>query len=216
MCQFRFRVLEMKDTSPQEWLRVWSGRYDGDDEEEYRKLIAEHKSFSAEHFIRIGKWKDGVTTETKWKPNIASVAYCIWMQAAQELPKCPEESAVAVRKFLNDWSSRPYTDEFPSKSVKKHFGLSRATALLHFLSGGRYPIFDSRVRTAVARLLNSQELSYTVEYYSDSFLPLFKGLAGCCETTDDPRKLDRALFTYGALDRALFTYGALESHTFSN
>ena len=206
MCQFRFQVLEMKDTSPQEWLRAWSARYDGDDEEEYRKLIAEHKSFSSEHFVRIGKWKDGVTTESKWKPNIAPVAYLIWKKAAQELPKCPEENAVAVRDFLNDWSGRLYTDEFPSKSVQKRFGLARATTLLHFLSGGRYPIFDSRVRTAVARLLNSRKLPNTVEYYSDSFLPLFKGLADCCKTTDDPRKLDRALFTYGAL----------ESHTFSN
>jgi hypothetical protein len=203
MCQFRFQVLEMKDTSPQEWLRAWSARYDGDAEEEYRKLIAEHKSFSAEHFIRIGKWADGVWTENQWKPNVTMVAYCIWMQAAKELPKCPEENG--VKDFLNDWSGRPYTDLFPIKEVEKHFGLTRVTKLLHFLSGGRYPIFDSRVRTAVARLLNSQALPYTVEYYSDSFLPLFKGLADCCETTDDPGKLDRALFTYGALESRVFS-----------
>jgi hypothetical protein len=199
MCQFRFQVLEMKDTSPQEWLCAWSALYDGDDEEEYKKLIAEHKSFSAEHFERIGKWADGVTTENKWKPNVAMVAYCIWMQAAKELPKCPEENG--VKDFLNDWSGRKYTDVFPNKVVEKHFGLARATKILHFLSGGRHPIFDLRVRTAVASLLNSRKLPYTVEYYSDSFLPLFKGLADCCKATDDPgklRKLDRALFTYGA------------------
>jgi hypothetical protein len=206
MRQFRFQVLEMKDTSPQEWLRVWSARYRGYDEKEYADLIAKHKSFSAEDFERIGRWKDDVTKESQWKPNVASVAYLIWKQAAQELPKCPEENDAAA--FLDGWSSRTYTDVFPNKSVEKHFGLSRATALLHFVSGGRYPIFDSRVRTAVARLLNSQELPGTVSSYLHSFLPLFKELAACCgcNTVDDLRKLDKALFSYGAL----------ESRTFSN
>jgi hypothetical protein len=99
----------------------------------------------------IGKWKDGAKTERQWKLNVASVAYRIWMEAAQELPKCPEGSAMAA--FLDDWSGRTYTDVFEKKGpVEKHFGLARATTLLHFVSGGRFPIFDSRVRTAIARL----------------------------------------------------------------
>jgi hypothetical protein len=96
MSQFRFQVLEMKVTSPQEWLRWWTARYGGYDEEEYADLIARHKSFSTEDFERIGKWKDDVTKESQWKPNVASVAYLIWKQAAQELPKCPEEDDVAL------------------------------------------------------------------------------------------------------------------------
>jgi hypothetical protein len=205
MRQFRFQVLEMKDTSPTQWLRVWSARYRGYDEKEYADLIAKHKSFSAEDFERIGRWKDDATKDSQWKPNVASVAYLVWTQAAQELPKCPEENE--LKAFLDGWSSRTYTDVFPNKSVAKHFGLSRATALLHFLSGGRYPIFDSRVRTAVARLLNSQQLPATVSSYLKSVLPLFKELADCCgcDTLDDLRILDKALFSYGALESRIFS-----------
>jgi hypothetical protein len=204
MRQFRFQVLEMKDTSSQEWLRVWSARYSGYDEKVYADLIAKHKSFSAEDFERIGKWKDGVTRERQWKQNVASVAYLIWKQAAKELPKCPGDSDLAA--FLDDWSGRRYTDVFPNKSVEKRFGLSRATTLLHFVSGGRYPIFDSRVKTAVARLLKSQQLPGTVSTYLHSVLPIFKELADCCgcDTMDDLRTLDKALFSYGALEADIF------------
>jgi len=65
------------------------------------------------------------------------------MKAAQELPKCPDGSDVA--DFLDNWSGRTYTDVFEKKGpVEKHFGLARATTLLHFVSGGRFPICDSR------------------------------------------------------------------------
>ena len=59
-------------------------------------LIDKHKLLSAEDFRRIGKWKDDATTENQWKPNVASVAYLIWEQAAEELPKCPDENGIAV------------------------------------------------------------------------------------------------------------------------
>jgi hypothetical protein len=108
MSQFKFQVLEMRDTTPQEWLRVWAGRYQGYDETEYRDLIEKYKLLLAEDFRRIGKWKDGATTADQWKPNVASVAYLIWERAAEELPKCPEESEATV--FLEDWSNREYTD----------------------------------------------------------------------------------------------------------
>ncbi|MGB8495213.1 MAG: hypothetical protein WCE53_12485 [Candidatus Acidiferrum sp.] len=203
MSQFRFQVLQMRYSTPQEWLRVWAGLYQGYDETEYRDLIEKHKSFSAEDFRRIGKWKDGATTQGQWKPNVASVAYLIWEQAADELPNCSEESEVVA--FLEDWSDRAYTDIFKNGPRKKHFGLSRATTLLHFVSGGHYPIFDSRVKTAIARLLDHPELPGTVSSYLDSYLPLFKELADRCETDG-----------FRTLDKALFSYGALEERTFSN
>jgi hypothetical protein len=202
MSQFRFQVQEMRDSTPREWLCVWAGRYQGYDETEYGDLIEKHKLLSAEDFRRIGKWKDDATTENQWKPNVASVAYLIWERAAQELPKCPDESGVAV--FLEDWSSREYRDVFKNGSRKKRFGLSRATTLLHFISGGRYPIFDSRVKTALARLLGRPKLSDTVRSYLDSYIPLFKELADHCETNDF-RMLDKALFSYGALDERAFS-----------
>jgi hypothetical protein len=120
MSRFRFLILDVREGMPQEWLRVWAARYQGYDEKQYRDLIAKHKSLSDEDFVRIGKWKDDVTTDLQWRPNVASVAYLTWMQVARELPKCPEESDVAA--FLDDWSGRTYTDVFPNKSVQKHFG----------------------------------------------------------------------------------------------
>jgi hypothetical protein len=202
MSQFRFQVLQMKCSTPSEWLRVWSGLYQGYDETEYRSLVQKHKSLSAEDFRRIGKWKDGATTEGQWKPNVASVAYLIWEQAAEELPICPEESAMGA--FLEDWSGRAHTDIYKNGPRKKHFGLSRATTLLHFVSGGRYPIFDSRVKKAISRLLDHPELPGTVSSYLDSYLPLFKEVADRCET-DDFRMLDKALFSYGALKERAFS-----------
>jgi hypothetical protein len=85
----------------------------------------------------IGKWKDDATTANQWKPNVASVAYLVWERAAEELPKCPDESGVAV--FLEDWSSREYRDVFKNGSRKKRFGLSRATTLLHSSAEGVTP-----------------------------------------------------------------------------
>jgi hypothetical protein len=202
MSQFRFQVLEMRDSTPQKWLHVWAGRYQGYDEAEYGELIEKHKFLSAEDFRRIGKWKDGATTEGQWKPNVASVAYPIWEQAAEELPKCPEKREVAA--FLEHWSNRAYTDILKNGPRKKHFGLSRTTTLLHFLSGGSYPIFDSRVKTAFVRLLALPKLPGTVSSYLDSYVPLFEELADCCETNDF-RMLDKALFSYGALDERTFS-----------
>jgi len=104
---------------------------------------------------------------------------------------------------LEDWANRTYTDKFKNGLRKKRFGLSRATTILHFVSGGRYPIFDSRVKAAMARLLGQPKLPDTVASYLDSYLPLFNELAEQCETLD-LRMLDKALFSYGALDKRTF------------
>jgi len=202
MSQFTFQVLEMRDSTPQEWLRCWVERYKSDDDTICSVLLEKHKSFSAEDFRRIGKWKDGVTTESQWKPNVAKVAYLIWERAAEKLPKCPEENETAT--FLEDWSNQAYTDQFKNGPRKKHFGLSRATTLLHFVSGGHYPIFDSRVKTAFARLLGRPELLGTVNSYLDSYVPLITELADRCGT-DDLRRLGNALFSYGALEERTFS-----------
>jgi hypothetical protein len=199
MSQFRLRGSDGRDIAPQEWLRVWAELYPEKDYDlaEYGELIAKHKNFVADDFVRMGKWKDRARTESKWKANVASVAYRIWMQAALEIPKCPEGRRVA--DFLDDWSNRRYTDEWPTRSVEKRFGLSRATTLLHFLSGGCFPIFDSRVRTAMTRLLspNSTRVENTVRWYLDSYCSLFAELAALCGA-EDFRTMDKALFSYGA------------------
>lgn len=205
MGRFRFRILELRDTAPQEWLRVWADRYQEYDEKEYSDLIGKYEALSAEDFVRIGKWKDGAKTERQWKPNVAHVAYIIWMQAVQELPKCPEESNVVV--FLDDWSGRMYTDVFEKKGpVEKRFGVPRATTLLHFVSGGHFPMIDSRVRRAIARLCNDHvRPKNTVRWYLESFRPIFSELAALCKTEGDLRMLDKALFSYGASEKSSFS-----------
>jgi hypothetical protein len=199
MSQFRFQSSDGSDIAAQEWLRVWAELYPEKDYDhaEYSELIAKHKTLVRDDFVRIGKWKDGARTESKWKPNVASVAYRIWMQAASEMPKCPEGRGVA--DFLDDWSNRKYTDDRATGPVEKRFGLSRATTLLHFLSGGCFPIFDSRVRRAMTRLLspNSARVENTVRWYRDSYCSLFAVLAALCGA-EDFRTMDKALFSYGA------------------
>ena len=200
--QFRFQSPDGKDIAPQEWLRLWVELYPEKDydHEEYRDLIAKHKSLSADDFKRIGKWKDGARTESKWKPNVASVAYPIWLQAASEIPKCPEECGVA--DFLDHWSNQKYTDDFATGRVEKRFGLSRATTLLHFISGGRFPIFDSRVRQAMRRLLDlNSPVPNTVSWYLESYCPLLRELADLTGA-EDLRMLDKALFSYGRFSKS--------------
>jgi hypothetical protein len=193
MSRFKFRSVDGSDITPREWLRLWSDRYPAKNYAGYSELIARHKSFSATDFEQIGRWKDAAKTERKWKPNVASVAYRIWMQAASELPKCPEGSQVVT--FLDDWSNRRYKDEFASGPLEKRFGLFRASTMLHFISGGRFPIFDSRVRTATTPLLNAR-VPNTVSWYLDSYCALFMEIAEACGT-QDLRMVDMALFSYG-------------------
>jgi hypothetical protein len=119
MSRFKFQVL--RDSTPQEWLRVWAGWYQRGDDPKYRDLIAKYKSLSAEDFEEIGKWKDDAKTERRWKPNVASVACEIWRLAAKELPKCPKGSEVAA--FLDVWSRRPYTDVYKNGPMVQRFGL---------------------------------------------------------------------------------------------
>ncbi len=193
MTRFRFRSTNGTDIAPGEWVRMWAARYTEYDDAEHDALIAKHRSFSAGDFERIGRWKDNANTEGRWKPNVASVAYRIWMLAASELPVCPENGRVA--DFLEDWAERKYTEENKTRTCEKRFGLSHATTLLHFISGGRFPIFDRRVIKAMTRLLDSR-VPNTVRWYLDSYCPLFLELAALCGT-NDLRMVDKALFKYG-------------------
>lgn len=198
MNQFRFRDPAGSDVAPQAWLRVWSARYPTQDYSGYGELIAKHRCLSPADVERIGRWKDAARTDSQWQPNVASVAYRVWMDAAAVVERCPDDSGVP--DFLLDWSERNYTDQYARNSVTKHFGLSRASTLLHFLSGGRFPIFDSRVRKAVGRLLDTR-VKNSVQWYLDSYCPLFAEIAAAYGTTD-LRLVDKALFSYGGRSRA--------------
>ena len=190
-----FRSFYGKQIGADEWLRAWTAEYRQYDEREYQALIAKNGAFISLDYERIGRWKDNASSDGKWKPNVAMVAYEIWMQAASQLPKCPAEEHVA--EFLRNWSERNYRNKYRSGvAQEKRFGLSRATTLLHFLSGGHFPIFDSRVRRAVSRLFDWPARN-TVLWYLDSYRPIFSQIAAACGTTD-LRHVDKALFCYGA------------------
>lgn len=195
----QFKVVEARACEPGVWLDTWAAEYDslaGYDEKEYDELIdlAGQNAFPAKYFERMGRWKDSAKSDRRWRPNVASVAYIIWLQAETEQPPCPR--AEQTVHFLENWAGRMYEDVFPTRRVKKRFGLSRATTLLHFLSAGRFPIYDSNVIEGIRRLYGINP-SYTAEYYWITFCPQFKELAGECKT-NDRRKLDKALFSYGA------------------
>jgi hypothetical protein len=195
--RIRFRSTDGRDIAPQEWLHLWAALYPRKYDPGHDSLIAKNGPLSAEDFERIGRWKDDAEAEGKWKPNIASVAYVIWREAASELPKCPDECSVA--DFLADWSERKYINTYGSKRRQMRFGLSRATTLLYYISGQKSPIFDSRVRRAMKWLLNSS-IPNDVCWYVNSFRPLFREIADLC-SAENVRLVDKALFSYG--DRKL-------------
>jgi hypothetical protein len=163
-------------------------------------------------FHVLGAWKDGALRKSdlersgfdpgdvrfngKWSPEAASTAYETWMRAAKELSgRMTSGYPSDVAAFLTDWSKR----EAKSGTKAKRFGLSRATTLLHFVSGGRYPIFDSRVRRAVKKLTRVTQVN-SVDWYVNEFCQISRELAELCETVSDCRKLDKALFAYGGRD----------------
>jgi hypothetical protein len=193
---FDYRDVQRKRVTPPAWLRIWAAQYPGEKYDlEHDRLVALTQKEPAD-FESIGKWKDAASTAAKWKANVASVAYVVWMAAASERPTCPTDEKIA--DFLLDWSSRAYEDRFSTRTVIKRFGLSRATTLLYFLSNGRFPIFDSRVRRATARL-TGRPVSNTVQGYVDSYIPLFARIAASCGA-EDLRTVDQALFSYGGKD----------------
>lgn len=183
-----------------EWLGLWSAAYGPADEVLYQKLIRKHESFTAADFESIGQWKDGAlpvdgAPSGRWKPNVASVAFEIWLQVARECPKCPPDNR--VDEFLQGWGERRYKDNYPNGTIRdKKFGLSRATTLLHFVSGGRFPIFDSRVELAV-KALTAAPVEYSTHGYNKTIRPLVVKIIEQCPPAN-VRHVDRALFAYGA------------------
>ena len=194
MTRFRFCLRDGATCTAQDWLKAMADAFPEDKYSGYKKLIARHEALGADDFIEIGRWKDFAKGD-KWKENVASVAYEIWIQAGAELPGKhigPDD----VESFLEEWSSREYRVRFKTERVEsKRFGLSRATTLLHFMTGGMQPIFDSRVRRAMKRLTGFS-IPYTIECYQGTFRVLFLELAETCGTKD-LRVVDKALFAYG-------------------
>ena len=180
---------------PAAWLREWGADFPKEKYPALDRLLGKTNSLTAEDFLYLGRWKDGaLESAKKWQPNVASVAFVIWHQAAKTLPGTRIED-LHLTGFLAEWSSKAYVDEFPTRKVQKRFGLARATTILHALSGGRWPIFDSRVRRAFKRItgINAQDDG---DWYLSSYEPFFYQLVAACGT-QDVKSVDNALFVYG-------------------
>jgi hypothetical protein len=195
-----FRIVQSIPVEGADWLQFWESEYDKSDGPEsndvkfYAELIARNGDLSSEDIHNVGRWKDQAWTEGRWKVNVASVARLGWEQLSNE--KCPQPTELVA--VLERWSESTYEDQQSTgRIVRKRFGLSRATTLLHFLSGGEYPILDSRVFAAIRRLDSSLKPDSSAKYYVDKFLPWFRQLKEDCgfPTT---RSLDKALFAFGA------------------
>ena len=179
---------------PALWMREWSADFP---QTKYPSLDAliRKPDLTAADFEYLGQWKDNALGKVgRWRANVASVAFHIWMQAASELPG-GRIARADVPSFLAEWSSRTYVDRFSTRTVSKCFGLPRATTLLHALSGGEYPIFDKRVRLAFKRL-TGQAAGKTVDWYLSSYVPFFSQLVAECRA-EDLKLVDNALFAYG-------------------
>jgi hypothetical protein len=79
--------------------------------------------------------------------------------------------------------------------VQKRFGVPRATTLLYAVSGGKYPIFDARVRRAFKRL-TGESAGKSVDWYLKSYVPFFAQVTSEC-TAANLKDVDNALFVYG-------------------
>jgi hypothetical protein len=199
----RFRLADgIITTDARAWLSHWAARYPRGKYPSISHLIAAGSSgsLSSQDFEWIGKWKDGAFSTRKWKPNIASVAYPIWMQASSQLPGIRITDDLAAREFLIAWTTKTYRNFYRNGLEREpKFGLSRASTLLHLVSGGNFPIFDSNVRRAVKRLTGRSAKKDDIEWYLCSYRQLFQHVMDECKEID-VRRVDEALFSFGNRD----------------
>ncbi len=198
MSGFTFRYPMWREIEPSDWVIKWAALYgeDESDNPEHDALVEKDGLLSREDFERVGRWKEGCPKgHGGWKAGTPR-AFEIWTHAMEQLPRCPSEEHIA--EFLAYWSEKKFwAGTRNGRRLEKSFGLSRATTLLHFVSGGRYPIVDARVEAAMGRLGSPIEM--TIDGYLRSFCPLFSEIAGLCGVSGRKglRKLDNALFCYG-------------------
>jgi len=214
MTSFRFRYPEWVDIEPSVWLQKWNGLFLLDEEHQeddavYKSLMEKRGNLSGSDFERIGQWKEGCLPKPdgkenkKWQPK-TSAAYDVWMQAKATPPENPGEDKIDddwARTFLQTWSDKTFAKPAIGGIVQDtRFGLARASTLLHFISGGRFPIYDSWVWYGAKQLGRRLPYEMSVDAYLTKFCPMFTALASECglsQNSDDLRKLDNALRCYG-------------------
>jgi hypothetical protein len=216
MHTFKFRYPQWVDVQPSVWVQKWNdlfllGKERKADDDVYKTLMEKKGQLSGQDFEQIGRWKVGCLLKEDgvehgmWKPQ-TSTAYDVWMQAKQSPPQHPESDVIDelfAERFLEEWSERKFDMPVKGGEVKgKRFGLSYATALLHFMSVGRFPIYDAGVRYGLKRLGLRLPSDMSVNAYLTKFCPMFSSLAAQCglQSVDDLRTLDNALRCYGGDD----------------
>jgi hypothetical protein len=189
-----------RGVGPAIWVDLWARLYDDSDELVYFELMKKHVSqgtLLCGDIELVGRWKEGCLKADHggWKPRTPR-AFEIWMRADAKPPQCPKSSDEIIA-FLNIWAKQRFLAANKDDRMKS-FGLSRATTLLHFISGGRFPILDSNVANAMKLL--GMPIDETSESYVTEFCRLFSELANDCGVSGlrGLRKLDNALFSYGS------------------
>lgn len=164
--------------------------------------LAGKNGVSNEDCEQIGRWKEGLLDDTsnkKWKSFVASVGYDVWIAAKNDPPGRPTNDGVA--EFLQNWSDKKFNASKKNGMVQtKRFGLARATTLLHFISGGDFPIYDQFAGRGLRRLGGpAVPQPVTVRWYLAKFRPELIKLADRCgfSSLEDLRMLDKALWRYG-------------------
>jgi len=171
MDTLKFRYPQWVEIEPSVWVQKWNdlfllGKDQKADDDVYKSLMEKKGQLSGLDFEQIGRWKVGCLLKKDgvehgmWKPQ-TSAAYNVWMQAKQNPPQRPESDVIDetfAARFLEEWSEQKFDMPVKGGEVKgKRFGLSYATALLHFISVRRFPIYDDGVWYGLERLgLHSQ------------------------------------------------------------
>jgi hypothetical protein len=147
MSCFKFRYPEWTEVKPSAWIQKWAAVFLSDkvrakDDGVYKALMKKNGALAGDDFEQIGQWKVGCLPkddgeESKmWRPE-TSAAYEVWMEAKQNPPRPANDviTEVFARQFLITWSEKTFKMKVRGgKQKAKRFGLSFATALLHFMS----------------------------------------------------------------------------------
>jgi len=227
---FTFQSRTGASASPLEWLTKWSARFDSAKypEDVYQELVARATKLSDADFDVLGAWKDGalrkydairhsakvdfgncrVSLTKAWSPTAASCAYRVWKKLLQHRAELEQHlDRGAFFAFLDQLAQLSYEKASGSGRTDASFGLSRATYVLHLLSGAKFPIYDKNTHLGIHFLTQGRYDSHTIKkmktddprWYLATFCPIVRTLEEVCAVRDLPsqRALDKALFCYG-------------------
>jgi hypothetical protein len=205
-----------------QWVDLWASKYPAHrySEEVYRYLIQKGARLNSQDILLLGAWKDAALQRCRdnsgmgpfsgqyyrfnqrWSKDAASAAFEIWQLLSEKISEIK-----AIFEKLGKLTILKYGSSGKGGQVTKRFGLARASTLIHFLTSGKYPIYDSNVHKGIYGLTLGMfrgvripryfaGRGLTVAAYCDVFCPAVQELLLASDRT--MRSVDRALFTYGS------------------